>query len=81
MLPKCLTLVLLYFRHVDWIVGNSFGAGAGIDGCIDVDFGSDGDDVAVDVAVCVAVGFVVLVVDIVGFDFVDTHCCYLVHIC
>ena len=77
--------MLLYLCHADWIDGNSIragagvGAGAGVDGCIDFDFGSDGDDFAV--SVCVAVDFVVLVVDIVDFDFIDAHCRYLVHIC
>ena len=27
--------MLLYFCHVDWIVGNSFGSGAGVVGCMD----------------------------------------------
>ena len=66
--------LLLYFCRVDWIVVNSFGAG--VDGCIDVDFG----DVAVDAIVCFAGDFFVLVVDVVGFDVVDAHCCCLVYI-
>ena len=56
-------------------VGDFFGFGVGSNfGAVDV-------DVAVGVVVCIAADFVVLVVDVVDVDFVDAHCCYLVHIC
>ena len=72
--------MLLYFCRVDWIVENFFGADAGA-GDVGSDFGAVDVDVTVDVVVCLAADFVVLVVDVVDVGFVDVHCYYLVHIC